>query len=241
VTVDLRVYADAEELGSALADEIAERARAAPAPFVLGCPGGRSLRSTYRALAARRGTLNGLVVAMMDEYVVAGRPAAPDAHYSCGRFARDEIAGPLGIPAESIWLPDPRDPAHYDALLSAAGGVDLFLLASGASDGHVALLAPGSPRDGRTAVVDVAESTRRDNLATFPQFASVDEVPRRGVSVGLATIADSHAVRLVLHGEDKRAAAARLLALDRFDPEWPASIVYDCRDAAVLVDRAALP
>ena len=32
-----------------------------------------------------------------------------------------------------------------------------------------------------------AESKRRDNLATFPGFASLDEVPERGVSVGLGT------------------------------------------------------
>jgi glucosamine-6-phosphate deaminase len=172
---------------------------------------------------------------------VDGGHVAADAHHSCARFAYHEIARPLGIPGENVWLPDPQDPADYERLLAAAGGVDLFLLASGASDGHVAFLAPGSPRDGRTAVVDIAESTRRDNLVTFPQFASVDDVPRRGVSVGLATIADSHAVRLVLHGADKRAAAARLLALERFDPQWPASIVYECRNAAILVDRAALP
>ena len=99
---------------------------------------------------------------------------------------------------------------------------------------------PGSARDSRTRVVELAESTRRDNLATFPQFASLDEVPTHGVTVGLATIADARALRLVLHGADKRAATARLLALDRFDPTWPVSIVHDHPDAQILVDRAAL-
>ena len=235
--VELRVFADADELGAALADEVLARVAAQRGPFLLGCPGGRSLRSTYRALAERRDELGDVVVVMMDEYL--GAPV--DAHYSCTRFALHEIAAPLGIPERNVWLPDPNDPAAYDARIAAAGGVDLFLLASGASDGHVALLAPGSPRDGRTAVVELAASTRRDNLVTFPGFASIDEVPRHGVSVGLTTIADAKAVRLVLHGADKRGAAARLLALDRFDAQWPASIVYDCRDAAILLDEAALP
>jgi 6-phosphogluconolactonase/glucosamine-6-phosphate isomerase/deaminase len=48
-------------------------------------------------------------------------------------------------------------------------------------------------------------------------------------------------VRLVLHGPEKRAATARLLALDTFDPEWPASIVHDHDDAEIWLDREALP
>jgi hypothetical protein len=46
---------------------------------------------------------------------------------------------------------------------------------------------------------------------------------------------------LVLHGGEKRFAAQRLLALDSFDPAWPASIVYDHDDAEIWLDRAAHP
>jgi glucosamine-6-phosphate deaminase len=227
------VFSDAEELGGTLAREVLARYDATEGAYLLGCPGGRSLRTTYRALAAHRRTLDRLVVVMMDEYVGAPR----DAHYSCTRFAHAEIAEPLG--AREVWLPDAADPAAYDARIEAAGGVDLFLLASGASDGHVAFLPPGSPRDGRTAVVPLATSTRRDNLVTFPDFASLGDVPLRGVSVGLGTIATARTLRLVLHGSDKRLAARRLLALDRFDPSWPASIVHDHPDAAIWLDREA--
>jgi glucosamine-6-phosphate deaminase len=236
VPAEVRVFSNAEELGEALADEILARYASSGGPFLLGCPGGRSLRTTYRALAARRADLGRLVVVMMDEYV--GAPF--DAHYSCHRFALREIADPLRLRDEQVWLPDPDDPGGYDDRIAEAGGIDLFLLASGASDGHVAFVPPGSSREGRTAVLAIAESTRRDNLATFPRFASLDEVPSHGVSVGLGTIAAARAVRLVLHGAGKRNATTRLLALDRFDPAWPASIVHDCTDAAILVDRDAI-
>jgi glucosamine-6-phosphate deaminase len=174
---------------------------------------------------------------MMDEYV--GAPA--ESHFSCRGFAQRELAGPLGLRGDQVWLPDPADPAAYDERIASRGGVDLFLLASGASDGHVAFVPPGSARQGRTAVLALAESTRRDNLATFPDFGSLDEVPRRGVSVGLGTIADARTLRLVLHGADKRTAAVRLLALDRFDPSWPASIVHDHPEAEIWIDREAAP
>ena len=139
----------------------------------------------------------------------------------------------------AVWIPDARDPGAYDGRIAKAGGIDLFLLASGASDGHVAMLGPGAPRDGRTARVRLAESTRRDNLVTFPRFRSLDEVPAEGVSVGLATIAEADAARMVLVGADKREAARRLLALDRFDPSWPASIVHDCADAEIWLTEEA--
>jgi glucosamine-6-phosphate deaminase len=219
------LFADDEQLGAALAREIV-----ALAPSLLGCPGGRSLVSTYRAL---RGTdLSETAIVMMDEYVPVPPPSA---HFSCRGFALREIAGPLDIPEDRVWLPDPDDPAAYDERIADAGGVDLFLLASGASDGHVAFLPPGSPRDGKTSIVRLAESTRRDNVATFPEFDSAEDVPERGVSVGLGTIGDARRLRLVLLGPDKREATERLLALDGFDPEWPASIVHDHDDAKILV------
>ncbi len=223
---DVRRFEDAGELGRVLARELVERA-----PPLLGCPGGRSLLTTYRALGDLGG-LPGATIAMMDEYLPVPPISAP---WSCRGFAEREVARRLRVPEERVWLPDPDDPASFDARIAAAGGIDVFLLASGASDGHVAMLGPGAAHGGRTAVVDLAETTRRDNLVTFPQFRSPDDVPRRGVSVGLGTIVDARALRLVLHGPDKRAAAERLLALDRFDPEWPVSIVHEHPDAQILV------
>jgi glucosamine-6-phosphate deaminase len=237
VAADVRVLPSPMAIGEALAAEIAARHDADGAPFLLGCPGGRSLRTTYAALGVMTRCFDRLVVVMMDEYV--GAPS--DAHFSCSRFASEEIAVPLRIPPERVWLPDPSEPEAYDDRIAEAGGIELFLLASGASDGHIAFLPPGSPPTGGTAVVQIAESTRRDNLVTFPRFTALDEVPTHGVSVGLGTISAARSLRLVLHGADKRAAARRLLALDRFDPSWPASIVHEHADAVVLLDVVAAP
>ena len=214
---DVRCFADAEELGATLAAELA-----AEPPRLLGCPGGRSLLTTYRALPELPRT----TFVLMDEYV----PVPPrSAHYSCRCFADREL------PGREVWVPDPDEPEAYDERIAGAGGIDVFLLASGASDGHVAMLGPGAPRDGRTSVVELAETTRRDNLATFPEFSSLDEVPTHGVSVGLATIAAARALRLVVHGPDKHDAVEHLLDLDGYDPAWPVSIVHEHPDAQILV------
>ena len=181
------VFDTPEDLGRDLAAAILAALALARRSFVLGCPSGRSLTSTYAALAAQaareRADLSQLVIAMMDEYVreEEGRfvPCPAGAHYSARRFAREEILSRLnrGLPRakrvteEHVWLPDPARPADFEARLGDAGGVDLFLLASGASDGHVAFNGPGSSRDSRCRVVDLSETTRRDNVASFPAFA----------------------------------------------------------------------
>lgn len=255
----VEVHAAAVELGEALAGHVAELIQAAnraDTPFVLGCPGGRSPVTTYQALGkavAERGLdLRRLIIAMMDEYVLAAGPAfvACDsaAHYSCRRFARERIQSALNqsLPAErrlpeaNLWMPDPARPEEYDRRLESAGGIDLFILASGASDGHVAFNPPGTSLSSRTRVVKLAETTRRDNLATFPEFTELSEVPTHGVTAGLGTILDrSREVALILHGPDKSFAARRLLGLDGFDAAWPASCIFAAAHGRVLLDQAA--
>ncbi|MGW5663974.1 6-phosphogluconolactonase [Streptomyces sp. NPDC003758] len=255
----LKVYPDAEALGAALAAEIVTgmaEAAARGRRYLLGCPGGRSLTSTYDAVAGRLRSapmdLSHVVIVMMDDYLddVSGpvRRVPAEALHSCERFARLRIAAPWsravgpgrGIPNDHVWVPDPGDPPRYDERIAAAGGIDLFLLATGASDGHVAFNPPGSGIAEGTRVVRLAESTRRDNLATFPHFGALDQVPRRGISVGPATIAGlSRRVRLVATGADKAKSVARVLATSRWEPDWPATILHAARQAELWTDPAA--
>ena len=254
----VRVFADAAALGLALAQEIVagiDAARTAGRRYVLGCPGGRSGRSTYEALASLvvGADLDHLIIAMMDDYVMRGpdgswRHVPAEAHFSCRRFANVEIVAPLDAVAhvpvrpEHVWLPDPSDPAAYERRLMDVGGVDLFIVASGASDGHVAFVKPGMSLDGGASIIPLAETTRRDNMATFPDFETLADVPTHGVSVGLGTITNvSASVRLVIHGAGKRTTAERVLGTTDFDPAWPATFIHRCRDAQIWLDEAARP
>ncbi len=248
-----------DEIGAEVAALIVDRYRrhTPGRPFLLGCPGGRSLASTYahlaRLTAAAELDLSDLVVVMMDEYVEATedgfRPVAPTLSHSCRRFGREVIVAPLDaarpadrqLGADRLWLPDPGDPSAYEDRIADAGGVDLFLLASGAGDGHVAFNPPGTDPAARTRVVPLPESTRRDNLATFPTFGGrLDAVPRYGVTVGVATIREQSAeVVMVVHGADKRRAAERLTSAEAYDPDWPATVWAACRNPHLYLDRAA--
>ncbi|MGH6929197.1 MAG: 6-phosphogluconolactonase [Dongiaceae bacterium] len=254
------VFDSPEQLGWSLAGEILDRTRAAlrrRRRFLLGCPSGRSPRTTYQALARRAAEANDnlshLVIVMMDEYLNAdgkgGFVTCPmNAHYSCLGFAFREIQAPINrelpadacIPDHHIWIPDPANPGEYEERLAASGGIDLFLLASGASDGHVAFNPPGTDLDSATRIIALAEETREDNLSTFPQFKSIAEVPTHGVSVGLGTIARlSQEAVLVMHGAGKRDSAKRVQAAASFDPAWPATMIHECRRGRIYLDKAA--
>lgn len=253
------VFADPGALGHALAARIAhgiEAANDAGRRYLLGCPGGRSAQPAYAKLAhqarAHRLDLSGLVIVMMDEYVLPGpdgafTAVAEELPHSCRGFARDHIVAPLnaagGRPVDPahVWLPDPADPGAYDRRIAEAGGIDLFVLASGAGDGHVAFNPPGAAVDSTTRIVALPASTRRDNLVTFPSFGGrLDRVPTHGVTVGVGTIRRlSRQAVLVLHGEDKAEAAARITATDRYDPAWPATVVHACARPEIFLDEAA--
>ncbi len=257
----LTVFPDAEGMGTALAGEIAagiDNARAQGRHYLLGCPGGRSPRTTYSALARiiaeRSLDLSHLVIVMMDDYVERDgdsyRRVAPTLHCSVEGFALREIVGPLdsaarsggGISPDHLWMPDPADPEAYDSRLREAGGVDLFILASGDSDGHIAFNPPGSARDSRTRVIELAESTRRDNLGTFPEFGSLEAVPRYGISVGIATIVDSsHRAVLVAPGPSKVEAVRRISTAADYDPSWPATLLACCRNPTLFADTLSAP
>lgn len=256
------VFPDADAIGHALAELIADELAVAADRghrFLLGCPGGRSALSTYRALARevsrRELDLSHLVIVMMDEYVEpdtasgAFRWIDPLADHSCVRFGNDEIVGRLneaagpgrGITPDRLWVPDPANPELFDKQVADQGGVDLFILATGASDGHIAFNPAGASKDARTRVVTLAEQTRRDNLATFPTFADrIESVPLHGVTVGVGTIHEqSKRVVMVVHGADKADAADRLIRAEHYEADWPSTILTECVNPRLFIDVAA--
>jgi glucosamine-6-phosphate deaminase len=223
--------------------------------FLLGCPTGRTPRPIYNAitqlLMRTDQDVRNLVVVMMDEYLVQGKDGFRYADernpWACHHFVRTEMVGrwnevlppDLGVPDESIWFPDPSDPTEYDQRIAAAGGIDFFLLASGATDGHVAFNPPGSERHSTTRIITLSEETRRDNLQTFPAFGTLAAVPTHGISVGMGTIAAARESAMVVWGAGKRLTLQRIKNVPRYLPDWPATIIHECRNGQIICDDEA--
>lgn len=223
--------------------------------FALGCPGGRTPRQTYlelgKLIAEHQTDLNNLWLVMMDDYVDLVvdeyRNVPEDAHYSCRRFAQVEIFEVLNkqLPAEKqipqcqVITPIASEPEEYEKAVAKLG-IDLFILASGASDGHIAFNCPGTKATDRTRIVTLADTTRSDNLKTFPDFADLSEVPKFGVTIGPASIKDySKQVVMILLGAAKSEAFRRITTANAYDKNWPATITVECQNALVVADNAA--
>jgi glucosamine-6-phosphate deaminase len=245
----LRVLSSPEAIGEDIAHRLLDRIAGTRIPFLLGCPTGRTPRPIYAAMGRRLRKkpqdLRHLVLVMMDEYLV---PSADEFDYapssnawSCHHFARVEILDQLHglLREDSIWFPDARDPSSYDRRIADAGGIDYFILASGASDGHVAFNPPGSDRNSRTRIIELSEETRRDNLQTFPAFGTLANVPTHGVSVGIDTIASAKAGAMVVWGSGKRLTLSRMLGADRYEADWPATVIHELADREIISDAAA--
>ena len=224
--------------------------------ILLGVPAGRTLVPVITALTnklrAHPQSLEHVTIVMMDDYVLGreGEWAAPPAtaHFSCRRFGeelRDALNGAVapasGISADGLWSPDPRDPSAYDVRIAEAGGIDIFFVAVGTSDGHVAFNPPMTPIDSGTRIIPLAATTREDNLGTFPEFAELSDVPTHGITVGIATISAARRVEMIAHGASKQPAIQRVVDSKDWDESWPATFVYRHPDAVLRVDASAAP
>ncbi|MDC0056916.1 6-phosphogluconolactonase [Alphaproteobacteria bacterium] len=224
--------------------------------FVLGCPGGRSLKKTYYYLGVFSSklkiSLENLVIIMMDEYVIVKKGkfhlVNPKSHFSCVRFSKQVIKKLLNykkknkskLKEKNILFPDITVPNNYDHQIKKLGGIDIFLLASGTSDGHVAFNNIYSELNQRTHITKLPKKTREDNMKTFPQFKKLSEVPKYGLTVGLKTIYSlSKQGILVLTGKQKRQAYQKIISLNKFDIKWPASIIFKCKKNRIYIDKKA--
>lgn len=143
-----------------------------------------------------------------------------------------DVITPLGLRDDQVNVP--VEPLEYEALIAAAGGVDVQLLGIG-RNGHLGFNEPGARLDGRTHVADLAPETREDN-ARF--FSYPDDVPRRCVTQGLGTIL--RAGRLVLLAFGPRKADAVAAALEGpVTTSTPASVLQTHCNVTVMLDRAA--
>ena len=249
----IKKFSNSDELAKYLANEILEYLQKKN-KCVLGCPGGRSLTKTYYQLGQishkKKISLENLTIIMMDEYVLKRKNTFslvdPKSHFSCVRFSNQVIKRLLNykkrksykITNERILFPNVLDPAKYDYQIKNMGGIDIFLLASGSSDGHVAFNNNHSKINQNTHIIKLTKETRRDNMKTFPNFKSIKEVPKYGITVGLNTIATlSKSATLVLTGNEKKYAFSMTTQNGRFNNKWPASIIYKCKKYRIFTDN----
>lgn len=122
---------------------------------------------------------------------------------------------------------------RYNALLVTLPQ-DLQVLGIG-SNGHIAFNEPGTPFDSVTHVVDLTESTIKDNSRMFEK---IEDVPRQAFTMGLKNIMNAKKVLILANGANKAKAVFGLVK-GAITEEVPASILQNHPDCTLICDEAA--
>lgn len=203
---------------------------------VLGLATGSTPLGIYRLMAecAQKISYKEIRTVNLDEYV--GLSATHDQSYRY--FMQTNLFNKIDIPLQNTFVPDGTgDPVaecrRYDALLDTLPR-DIQLLGIG-TNGHIAFNEPGTPFESRTHTVTLNQSTIDAN-ARF--FQSINEVPRRAITMGIKDIMAAKRLLLVATGTNKADAIAKALK-GKSDPSCPASVLQQHNDVVIVLDQGA--
>lgn len=144
----------------------------------------------------------------LDEYI----GVEPDNKVSYHYYMDEQLFNHVDMRREAINVPKGNvadmdaSTAAYEALIEAAGGVDMQLLGIG-MNGHIGFNEPGSNFDSKTQIVELTESTREANKIYFDRY---EDVPTHAITMGIDTILNSKKVVLLISGASKQEAFDRL-------------------------------
>ena len=171
----------------------------------------------------------------LDEY--AGLDIKSDQSYVY--FMRENLFKHIDIKLENTHIENGKaedkegECARYNALLDELQQ-DIQVLGIG-SNGHIAFNEPGTSFDSVTHIVDLAESTIKDNSRLFN---SIDEVPRQAFTMGLKNIMNAKKILILANGAGKAYAIGELVN-GEIREEIPASILRNHPDCILICDEAA--
>jgi len=233
------MFSTPDAAAGALATAIA-RALAARPRLVLGLPTGRTPIPLYRGLVALhhagRADFSQATTFNLDEFL--GLPPRHPSSYRA--FMQRQLFDHVNLrPAHIHFLNGAtRDVegecARYERAIGRAGGIDLQILGLGAN-GHIGFNEPAPALIASTHCAVLRRATRLANAGLFGKGVPV---PRRALSMGMATIL--HAQRIVLLATGRAKARSIERAINgAVTPRLPASFLQLHGAVEVWLDRAA--
>lgn len=173
----------------------------------------------------------------LDEYIGIPKKDPQSYHY----FMCENLFEHIDIPLEQTHIPDgtasdlTEECGRYEQFIQEHGGIDLQILGIG-QNGHIGFNEPGTSFESRTHIINLAESTRKANSRFFE---SLDDVPTRAITMGIASIMESKEILLLVSGISKAEALERLLH-GEVNEDFPASILRNHQNVTIFADKEAL-
>jgi glucosamine-6-phosphate deaminase len=235
----IEITADADALAIRAADLICDAART-KADALLGLPTGNTPIAAFAEIARRvaAGTVSFERATIYAVVVFAGATrTTPGTNSVFYRIHVNVGQRALHCPNPAALDPDEHIRAFADAI-RRGGGLDLCVLGIG-ENGHIAFNEPGSARASRARVVDLAPTSRAAHAAAF---GSLEAVPWRGITLGVADLLEARTMVVLASGRTKAAIVARAIH-GEMTADVPASWLQTHPNITWLLDEdaAAVP
>lgn len=167
----------------------------------------------------------------LDEYVGISNENEQSYRY----FMEKNLFAHINIKKENTYVPNGKaedlqeECKAYDNLIHNLGGIDLQLLGIG-HNGHIGFNEPNQAFEKTTHIVELGESTINAN-ARF--FGSIEDVPKRAITMGIKSIMQAKKIVLIANGADKEEIINKAL-YGPVTPVIPASILQLHPDLTVI-------
>ncbi len=231
---------DYDEMGEKACELMIDRIKQIQDP-VLGLATGSTPEGLYQRLIEKYKqkeiSFQNVTTFNLDEYVGVEKDNPSSYYY----FMQEKLLKHVDIQPERAHIQNSlaadleKECEEYEQMIADHGHIDLQLLGIGVN-GHIGFNEPGTPFSSRTRVARLKESTRQVN-ARF--FDSVDDVPKEALTMGIKTIMESKEIILLISGENKADAVARLVN-GEVSEDIPVSVLKNHKYVTVIADEAAL-
>jgi glucosamine-6-phosphate deaminase len=229
-----------EHMCEQAASYISDKVRANP-NITLGLATGGTPLGTYKKLIEDykhgKTSYKQVVSFNLDEYIGLTGQSPNSYRY----YMNDNFFDHIDIDQDNTFVPNgiatdlDQECKNYEEQIQAKGEIELQLLGIG-SNGHIGFNEPDASFESYTHVVELTESTREANSIYFERM---EDVPKKAITMGIASIMKSKEILLLVSGEHKHNALAKLLTGDLTE-QFPASILKQHPSVTIIADAAAI-
>ncbi|MBQ7793250.1 MAG: glucosamine-6-phosphate deaminase [Clostridia bacterium] len=172
----------------------------------------------------------------LDEYY----PLSPDNDQSYRYFMNLHLFDRVNIDKERTYVPNglaedaEAECAEYEKKIADHGGIDLQILGIG-QNGHIGFNEPDENLISVTHLTGLTDNTIEANSRFF---ASIDDVPKKALTMGIGSILKAKRIILLASGKSKRRVVRELLN-DNITTSIPATMLKVHPDVVLICDKDA--
>lgn len=209
---------------------------------VLGLATGSSPIRVYRELVRMHKeeglSFSNVISFNLDEYLPMEKGNRQSYHY----FMHEHLFNHIDIKPENVHIPNGTVTGDsiiehcldYEKKIKDAGGIDFQLLGIGRT-GHIGFNEPGSHHNSATRVITLDHITRVD---AAPAFLGIENVPRRAITMGIATVMSAKRVVLLGWGPNKAEIIKKTIE-GKISSQVPATYLQDHKNCTFVLDTGA--